>query len=236
MTAPHLALVDPGRRETWAVWQEWPMHLDHLSYAAGPAGLDATVAELSAALGATFLDGGAHPRFGTRNMVLPLRNRQYVEVVEVLDHPAADKAAFGQVVRQRSEAGGGWMAWCVSVDDMTEVERRIGRHAVPGNRRRPDGFNLEWRQIGTSGMKADPQLPYVTCWDVPPEEHPSQMAPSEIALTAIEMAGSPHRLSDWLGEPAVDALEEIAVEWVAPHGLPGIMSVSFETPGGVVRV
>ncbi len=62
------------------------------------------------------------------------------------------------------------------------------------------------------------------------------MAPSEIALTAIEMAGSPHRLSDWLGEPAVDALEEIAVEWVAPHGLPGIMSVSFETPNGVVRV
>ena len=122
-------------------------------------GLAATTDELGAALGASFLDGGAHPRFGTRNMILPLANRQYLEVVEVLDHPASDKAAFGQFVRERSDAGGGWMAWCVAVDDMTEVERRIGRHAVPGNRRRPDGFNLEWRQIGTSSTKADPQLP-----------------------------------------------------------------------------
>ena len=212
------------------------MHLDHLSFAARPEGLEATTDALAELLGAPFHDGGAHPRFGTRNMILPLTNRQYLEVVEVLDHPAADKAAFGQVVRQRSDAGGGWMAWCVSVDDMTEVERRIGRHAVPGNRRRPDGFNLEWRQIGTSGMKADPQLPYVTCWDIDPSEHPSQMAPSQISLVAVEMAGSPARLSDWLGEPAVDALEEISVDWVAPHGLPGIMSVTFSTPAGEVRI
>jgi hypothetical protein len=156
------------------------MHLDHVSFAVGAAGLAGTTAELGQLLGATFLDGGAHPRFGTRNMILPLKNRQYLEVVEVLDHPASDKAAFGQAVRERSDAGGGWMAWCVSVDDMEEVERRIGRHAVPGNRRRPDGFNLQWRQIGTSSMRADPQLPYVTAWDIDPSEHPSQMADSDV--------------------------------------------------------
>ncbi|MCW2841707.1 MAG: hypothetical protein JWR55_3190 [Aeromicrobium sp.] len=177
-----------------------------------------------------------HPRFGTRNMILPLKNRQYLEVVEVLDHPASDKAAFGKVVRERSDAGGGWMAWCVSVDDMSEVERRIGRHAVPGNRHRPDGFNLQWRQIGTSSMRADPQLPYVTCWDIDPSEHPSQMAESEIELVAIDIAGSPNRLSEWLGEPAVDALETIDVNWTAPHGLPGVMAVTFRTPAGDVRV
>lgn len=213
------------------------MHLDHLSYAVGPAGLDATVAELSELLGAPFHDGGIHPRFGTRNMILPLRHRQYLEVVEVLDHPAADKMPFGQVVRQRSDAGGGWMAWCVSVEDMTAVEHRIGRHAVPGNRRRPDGFNLEWRQIGTSGMKADPQLPYVLAWDIPADEHPSQIVDSpDISISALEMAGSPQRLADWLGEGAIDALEQISVEWVAPHGLPGIMSATFETPRGSVRI
>jgi hypothetical protein len=212
------------------------MHLDHLSFAAGPDGLAATTAELGAALGADFLDGGVHPRFGTRNMILPLANRQYLEVVEVLDHPASDKAAFGQVVRERSQKGGGWMAWCVTVEEMSEVERRIGRHAVPGNRRRPDGFNLEWRQIGTSSTKADPQLPYVTCWDIDPSEHPSQMAPSDITLTALDIAGSPQRLSDWLGEPAIDALEGIDVNWVAPHGTPGILAATFSTPGGPVRL
>lgn len=212
------------------------MHLDHVSFAVGADGLAGTTASLGKLLGATFHDGGAHPRFGTRNMILPLNNRQYLEVVEVLDHPASDKAAFGQAVRERSDAGGGWMAWCVSVDDMTEVEHRIGRHAVPGNRRRPDGFNLEWRQIGTSSMRADPQLPYVTCWDIDPAEHPSQMADSEISLTSLDIAGSPQRLSDWLGEPVIDALEEINVNWTAPHGLPGIMAATFSTPHGDVRI
>jgi hypothetical protein len=212
------------------------MHLDHVSFAVGPGGLAGTTADLSQQLGATFLDGGVHPRFGTRNMILPLKNEQYLEVVEVLDHPASDKAAFGQAVRERSDAGGGWMAWCVSVDDMTEVERRIGRHAVPGNRRRPDGFNLQWRQIGTSSMRADPQLPYVTSWDIDPSEHPSQMAATEIELIALDIAGSPQRLSDWLGETAVDALEQIDVNWTAPNGLPGIMAATFRTPHGDVRI
>lgn len=212
------------------------MHLDHVSFAVGADGLAGTTAELGRLLNAQFVDGGVHPRFGTRNMILPLKNRQYLEIVEVLDHPASDKAAFGKVVRERSDAGGGWMAWCVSVDDMAEVEHRIGRHAVPGNRHRPDGFNLQWRQIGTSSMRADPQLPYVTSWDIDPSEHPSQMAESEIELVALDIAGSPDRLSEWLGETAVDALEQIDVNWTAPHGLPGIMAVTFRTPQGDVRI
>jgi hypothetical protein len=212
------------------------MHLDHVSFAVGADGLAGTTAELGRLLNAQFVDGGVHPRFGTRNMILPLKNRQYLEIVEVLDHPASDKAAFGKAVRERSDAGGGWMAWCVSVDDMAAVERRIGRHAVPGNRHRPDGFNLQWRQIGTSSMRADPQLPYVTSWDIDPSEHPSQMADSDIELVALDIAGSPDRLSDWLGEPAVHALEQIDVNWTAPHGLPGIMAVTFRTPQGDVRI
>ena len=212
------------------------MHLDHVSFAAGPQGLAATTEELSRTLGAEFLDGGVHPRFGTRNMILPLKNRQYMEVVEVLDHPASDKAPFGQAVRERSEAGGGWLGWVVSVDDMAPVERRIGRHAVPGNRRRPDGFNLEWMQIGVKGMAADPQLPFVTCWQIDPAEHPSQMADTEIELIALEIAGDPQRVSDWLGEGAINALESIKVEWVAPHGTPGILAATFRTPTDEVRI
>lgn len=212
------------------------MHLDHVTFAAGPNGLAAATDEIEKLLGASFLDGGAHPRFGTRNMILPLKNQQYLEIVEVLDHPAADKAAFGQAVRERRDAGGGWLGWCISVDDITEVERRIGRHAVPGNRRRPDGFNLEWVQIGTSGMRADPQLPYVTKWLIDPAEHPSQMGDTDIELVALDIAGSPQRLADWLGESAVTTLEQIEVNWIAPNALPGILSATFATPDGHVSI
>jgi glyoxalase-like protein len=214
------------------------MHLDHVSFAAGPTGLAATTDDLGKALGAAFLDGGAHPRFGTRNMILPLKNEQYIEVVEVLDHPAADKAVFGQAVRERSDAGGGWLGWVVSVDDISSVEHRMGRHAVPGNRRRPDGFNLEWMQIGVRGMAADPQLPFVTSWQIDPAEHPSQMAPTALELIALEIAGDPHRVADWLGEDAdaITALESIKVEWTAPHGTPGILAATIATPQGDVRI
>jgi hypothetical protein len=36
------------------------MHLDHLSFAAGPEGLEATAQRLGALLGVSFLDGGFH--------------------------------------------------------------------------------------------------------------------------------------------------------------------------------
>lgn len=213
------------------------MHLDHLTFAAGPSGLEGTTRELSEALGVDFLDGGVHPRFGTKNALLPLKNHQYLEIVEVLDHPASDKAPFGQAVRARSELGGGWLHWCIAVDDIEAVEHRIGRHAVPGNRHRPDGFNLQWVQIGINDMRADPSLPYVTQWLIEPSEHPSETSgPAVIELTALEIAGNPQRLADWLGERAVETLETIEVRWVAPNAVPGIIAAEFSTPTGTARI
>ena len=136
------------------------MRLDHLAYAAGPEGLTSCVQRLGANLGAGFTDGGIHPAFGTRNFVLPLADGCYVEVVEALDHPAVDQAPFGRAVRARTEAGGGWFAWVIRVDDIAPVEARLGRTAAPGHRRRPDGFDLRWGQIGTSNVESDPQLPF----------------------------------------------------------------------------
>ena len=62
------------------------------------------------------------------------------------------------------------------------------------------------------------------------------MVESEVTLTALEIAGSPERLADWLGEPAVGALEQIEVRWVAPNGAPGILAAEFDTPNGIVRI
>ena len=117
------------------------MRFDHVSYAVEPDGLAATSERISKALGIDAVKGGVHPRFGTRNMIFPLTDHHYLEVVEVLNHPASDKAPFGQAVRARSEAGGGWMGWCVEVDDLTPFEERLGRHAVPGTASSRTGRN-----------------------------------------------------------------------------------------------
>jgi len=212
------------------------MRLDHIVFAAGPDGLAATTQRLSEQLGEEFRDGGLHPRFGTRNAVLPLRDGTYLEAVEVLDHPASDKAPFGQAVRARSELGGGWMGWVVAVDDIHPLERRLGRESVNGNRHRPDGVELRWKQLGVKGLQSDPQLPFFVQWETDPNEHPSTGASGEISLAALEIAGDPARVSDWLGESVEQPLEDVKVEWVAPNGTPGIVAAQFQTATGIVRL
>ncbi len=212
------------------------MRLDHLSYAAGPDGLVATAERIGELLGGKFVDGGVHPRFGTRNMTLALANTVYLEVVEVLDHPASDKAPFGQAVRARSALGGGWLGWVVAVKDLEAVEQRLGREAVSGNRRRFDGEELRWKQIGVNGLIADPQLPFFVHWETGLELHPSTGGDGSIALTALEIAGDPHRVSDWLGEPVDRPLKDVQVNWVAPNGTPGLMAAQFHTRNGLVRI
>ncbi|MFC7503505.1 VOC family protein [Nocardioides sp. CPCC 206347] len=212
------------------------MRLDHLSYAAGPDGLESTAARLGAALGREFVDGGVHPRFGTVNMILPLADGIYLEIVQALDHPASDKAPFGQAVKARSALGGGWLGWAVAVPDISVVEQRLGRAAAPGSRHRPDGTSLKWQQIGINGLIADPQLPFFINWDVPAELHPSAGADGTVSLAGIEIAGDPQRVSEWLGETVEAPLEDVKVEWVAPHGTPGILAAQVLTPNGIVRI
>ncbi|MFL6062065.1 MAG: VOC family protein [Marmoricola sp.] len=212
------------------------MRLDHIVFAAGPDGLAGTATRLSALLGEDFIDGGVHPRFGTRNRILPLTDGTYLELVEVLDHPASDKAPFGQAVRARSELGGGWMGWVVAVDDMAPLEERLGRESVKGNRHRPDGTELLWKQLGVKGLQSDPQLPYFVEWQTSPDLHPSNGASGKISLESLEIAGDPARVTEWLGQPVERPLEDVKVEWVAPNGTPGIVAVAFQTPNGLVRL
>jgi hypothetical protein len=212
------------------------MRLDHIVFAAGPGGLPATAERLSGLLGEEFQDGGVHPRFGTRNRILPLTDHTYIELVEVLDHPASDKAPFGQAVRARSELGGGWLGWVIAVDDIAPLEARLGRAAVNGNRHRPDGHELLWKQLGVKGLQADPQLPFFVQWEGDPADHPSVGASGRISLESLEIAGDPARVSEWLGQPVEQPLEDVKVEWVAPNGTPGLTAVSFQTPNGLVRI
>jgi hypothetical protein len=62
------------------------------------------------------------------------------------------------------------------------------------------------------------------------------VADSQFSLVALEIAGDPQRVSEWLGETVEAPLEEIKVEWVAPNGTPGIIAVQIQTPSGLVRL
>jgi len=217
------------------------MRLDHLSYAAGPEGLGACAQRLGAQLGASFTDGGIHPRFGTRNFVLPLFGGAYVEVVAALDHPAVDQAPFGRAVRARTETGGGWFSWVVGVDgihDLASVEQRFGREAAAGHRVRPDGFDLRWKQIGIKDTASDLQLPWFIHWESDPAQHPGA-AGSQIELVELTIAGERDKVVDFLGYEATAALEDLHVHWIdidENDGDSGIVAAHFYTPRGSVTV
>ncbi|AZZ38743.1 VOC family protein [Acidipropionibacterium jensenii] len=212
------------------------MHVDHLTFVAGPEGLKVEAARLGAKLGVSLKDGGFHPRFGTRNHILPLAGPRYIEVVEVLDHPAADKAVYGQAVRARSEMGGGWMGWSVAVDDLAPYEERLHRESVPGSRQFPDGRRLQWHQIGIKGLIADPQLPYFIHWESPTDLRPTSLE-GVVRLDSVELSGSRERVEDWLGESIPDQVEGINFDFTSPNGHPGINAVVLDTPDkGLIRI
>ena len=212
------------------------MRLDHVSYVTSHDQIADTVQRLGAAVGTAFIDGGVHPRFGTRNFTVPLQNGHYIEVVCPLDHPASDASPFGKAVTARSNEGGGWLTWVVSVDDVSKIESRLGRSAVDGQRKKPDGSELSWKQIGVLGTLEDRQLPFFIEWNS--TEHPSSDGKSAAKIVKIEIAGDENTLKEWLGVDLAEAVGSgIEIEWVAGEdGESGIVAVHLDTPNGKIRL
>jgi hypothetical protein len=208
------------------------MRLDHLSYACTTPEIADVVQRIGSDLGGTFVDGGRHPSFGTRNFILPLADGSYIEVVSALDHPAAQKAPFGRAVHQRAEDGGGWLSWVLAVDDIAPVEERLGRPAARGRRIRPDGVELCWMQLGVLDTMAAPQVPFFVHWDCPDTEHPSAGG-RDIRIEAIELCGDRGSVQEILNTDI--ELDDVSIMWVEGDE-PGISAVVFDTPAGSIRI
>lgn len=213
------------------------MRLDHISYATSHEQLSNTVQRIGSRLGGTFLDGGIHPSFGTRNFIMPLKNDQYLEVVCPLDHPSADSSPFGKMVSSRANEGGGWLTWVISTDNLSQIERRLERKAVDGYRRRPDGTNLKWKQIGVLDSLSNPQLPFFIKWET--ENHPSKDFTSASKIAEIEISGSQELIRNWISTEPTNLAKDVKFTWQNPHyfsNQSGLISVIFETPTGNVTL
>ena len=213
------------------------MRLDHISYATSHNQLVDVVQRLGSRIGSAFTDGGIHPRFGTRNFTLPLINGHYLEVVCPLNHPAADASPFGQIVSQRAREGGGWLTWVLSTDDISPIEKRLGREAVEGHRMRPDGTDLRWKQLGVLNTLEDSQLPFFIEWQT--NNHPSIDGKATASISKIEIAGSVETVKNWIGIDLKDATSNIEVKFVnleENDNETGIVAIHIEKINGVIRI
>ena len=210
------------------------MQLDHVSYATSHDSVIDVIQRIGSQLGASFIDGGIHPQFGTRNFILPLKNSRYIEVVCPLNHPAADKTPFGQLVSKKVEAGGGWLTWVIAVEDLSPIEVKLERKAVEGHRKKPDGHELFWRQIGVLDTLDQSSNPFFIQWKS--KSHPSTEWASSVALSDIEIYGDPESLRQRYGLNGFFSQGDIQFTWLQDDTETGIESVTFLTQNGSVRV
>ena len=213
------------------------MRLDHVSYVTSHDQLADTVQRLGSRLGTTFVDGGIHPRFGTRNFTAPLLDGKYIEVVCPLDHPATEQTPWGKAVSKKAQEGGGWLTWVFSTEDISPIEEKFGRKAVDGHRTRPDGTDLKWKQIGVKEITVSRELPFFIEWLT--EDHPSKDGNAVAKIKKIVIADKDQLADSWFKEDIVASLEEVSVEWLSPNEADtgnGIVSISLNTPSGIVII
>lgn len=204
------------------------MRLDHVSYVASHDQIPDVVNRIGSQIGTAFVDGGIHPKFGTRNFTAPLLNGQYIEVVCPLDHPATDTTPFGRAVKNKAQDGGGWLTWVFSADDISDVEVKLGRKAVVGYRTRPDGTQLEWKQIGINQIMESNEFPFFVQWLT--ANHPSLDGKAVAKIKGIDIASKNRLTNSFFKLEIEEATSEIDVRWKNPEDVQlasGILQVTF---------
>ena len=185
------------------------MRLDHVSYVASHDQISDVVNRIGSQIGTAFVDGGIHPKFGTRNFTAPLLNGQYIEVVCPMDHPATDATPFGKAVKNKAEQGGGWLTWVVSTDNLLFLEKRIGRDAVIGQRRKPDGAELTWKQIGVLNLLNNAQMPFFIQWVS--GIHPSKDGTPKALMSKVNLSGSKAEIESLIGSELGSIIPELHI-------------------------
>jgi hypothetical protein len=161
--------------------------VDHLLL--GVPDLDAGIAWVEERTGARAAVGGSHPGRGTRNALLALTKRQYLEII------APDPAQLPQVrsglADLESRALVKWAAVSTYIAGFGVRLRAAGMEASgprPGARNRPDGRRLEWTTLAlpsTFAMGEIDPLPFFIQWS-PATTHPSLDSPPGCELLALE--------------------------------------------------
>lgn len=160
--------------------------VDHLLL--GVPDLDAGIAWVEERTGVRAAIGGSHPGRGTRNAVLALTKRQYLEII------APDPAQSAQMPSGLADLDSPllvkWAAVTNDIAGVTDRARAAGLEASPrpGARHRPDGARLEWTTLGlpsTFAMGEIDPLPFFIQWS-PATPHPSLDAPPGCELKALE--------------------------------------------------
>ena len=161
--------------------------IDHILYA--DPDLERAVAHFSEQYGVTARPGGRHLGFGTRNALIGLDRRAYLELLAI--DPEQDVAPGKRLLELDVRSAPRFAAWCARADRSLEETVAVARDAGANlgeiramSRARPDGETMSWRltlpSAGHEGI-----LPfYIDCGDTP---HPSASLGPQLALVSLTL-------------------------------------------------
>src|SRR5215470_19727618 len=126
---------------------EVPSLLDHIIL--GCNDLDRGVAFVEEHTGVRAAFGGVHPGRGTRNALLSLGERRYLEIIAPDPEQSDIPDAYG--LRRLGEPR--LVTWAAHPGDIKALAARLAKAGIaaegptPGSRKRPDGRLLQWKTL-----------------------------------------------------------------------------------------
>lgn len=206
-----------------------PLELDHLLYATPD--VDATVAELEARFGVEFRPGGRHPDWGTRNRILPLGDRLYLEVIGPdASRPAPDG---GRILGVDGLAAPTLRWWAVRPVRLSltrgdfEAAGYVPGEIIQGRRELEGGGELAWRMTDPHVRLVDGLLPLVIDWGYG-SAHPGDDGVPGVSLADFRLEHPDH-------EELADVFVNIGLPTVHSGEAPALVA-TFETPNGAVEL
>src|SRR6202790_431512 len=163
-----------------------PAVLDHILL--GCNDLDRGIAFVEEHTGVRAAFGGVHPGRGTRNALLSLGEKHYLEIIALdpLQSDAPDHYGLQKLIEPRL------VGWAAHPGDLNQFATRLSNAGLgfdgpnPGSRKRPDGRLLQWT---TLNLKDDHigLLPFFIEWSAD-TIHPSVDAPAGWKIVHFSMS------------------------------------------------
>jgi hypothetical protein len=173
---------------------EVPALLDHIIL--GCNDLDKGIDLVEENTGVRPAIGGVHPGRGTRNALLSLGERRYLEIIA--PDPAQSQIVHYSQIRSMTDPR--LIGWAVHPPNITTIASQLRENKIEfkgpddGSRKRPDGQVLNWKTINLADDRRG-LLPFFIEWSAG-SVHPSVDAPKRCSLAYFEvLSDEPDELS-----------------------------------------
>lgn len=201
--------------------------VDHLLL--GAADLDQGIQWIEERTGIKAVIGGVHPGMGTRNALLSLGGKRYLEIIA--PDPAQDAYNFAVDVRKLQQPKLiTWAATSAEIDALAKTASAEGYQVFGpqgGSRNKPDGTVLRWKVLflQTDFMQGDViPFPFFIQW-ASDSVHPSQDSPKGCELESLVLE---HPRSNELKA----ALEKLGIDAQVRETETARLIATIQTPKG----